>query len=116
MLEGLLKSDKEGMKAVLRAREVGLGRKGNPGKRPENNEAHSTSDATERLPEGKNAYSAQMVKRLGFDPLQAKVGPKRSANADIKAKVRFHSSKGCHQTYGDAAGRTLSVSTPKRWY
>lgn len=114
-LKALLERDKEGMKAVVRAREMAklmdekndksekgkrkdakkeIGKaKGKPTKSRFKESDDSNSDTDLVVEDStmtgtqKNAYSAQIVKQLGFDPTM-KPGQKRADDMAVKKKVR----------------------------
>lgn len=108
-LKALLDRDKEGMKAVIKAREVAeqeeLRRKASgkaKGKEDQNKggkgsrkgkekatEEESAAEETESPSQAplKNAYSAQLIKRLGFDPVAAKIGSQRKGDSEMQKKV-----------------------------
>lgn len=115
-LKALLERDKEGMRAVVRAREVAKEMKEKSGKQPksrtkgkdkaidrdkgkepkkskakEDTDSSSGSDLEIEPPVAtnaqKNAYSANIIKQLGFDPT-VKTGHKRVDDIDIDNKVR----------------------------
>jgi minichromosome maintenance protein 10 len=95
-LKLLLERDKEGMRAVAKAREIGT----MPTKRTSDgatdkksaklkqkardSDGISESDA----PQTKLAYSADIIKKLGFDPA-AKTGQKRAVQCAVQDKVRW---------------------------
>ncbi|KAG6879643.1 hypothetical protein C0992_000278 [Termitomyces sp. T32_za158] len=104
-LMSLLERDKEGMKAVMKAREVGkkesnvrgkMDRKGKvkgedqkgedqKGKAREfvkGNEVGEISATT------KNAYTAEMIKRLGFDPIAMSGQCRGLGDSDVQKKLR----------------------------
>lgn len=104
-LKNLLERDKEGMKAVMKAREVGAledetrrqKKVSKKGKEKETNESKEKgSDRGDKREKGskatvpaKNAYSAQVIKQLGFDPI-AIVGQHRGGgDTDVQKKVRL---------------------------
>lgn len=107
-LKTLLDRDKEGMRAVTKAREVaakmlkasesgkGKGGKADKGKGravegdDENDNGGPTSTASAPA---KPAYSASIIKHLGFDPA-AKVGRKRAEDLGIQKKVRANRYRG----------------------
>jgi minichromosome maintenance protein 10 len=113
-LKGLLERDKEGMKAVVKAREAGkvknaeheengkkdkMGKGGRrqEGKRRDQHGRRVKSMEDETLADrsvlaSKNAYSAEVIKNLGFDPI-ARAGQRRGTDSDMKKKVRFLSQK-----------------------
>ncbi|KZT02785.1 uncharacterized protein LAESUDRAFT_738494 [Laetiporus sulphureus 93-53] len=101
-LQKLLKRDREGTKALVTAREFGKRAskeekgKAVPGKRKreiDENESGTTgmdgergsADEEEPRKKRKTAYSAQMIKRLGFDPT-AKDG-RRAADDEVQSKL-----------------------------
>ncbi|KAI9463471.1 hypothetical protein HD554DRAFT_1315864 [Boletus coccyginus] len=99
-LKTLLDRDKEGMRAVTKAREVaakmlkasegggkGKGKKADKGKGKavEADESES-EEPTLASASAKPAYSASVIKHLGFDPA-AKVGRKRAEDLTIQKKV-----------------------------
>ena len=104
-LKGLLERDKEGMKAVIKAREAGKVRvvdhegtgkkdRAGRGKRKNEDEGAKRDRTVENevsdnpaLP-SKNAYSAEVIKNLGFDPV-ARTGQRRG-ESDMQKKVGFH--------------------------
>jgi minichromosome maintenance protein 10 len=103
-LKGLLERDGEGMKAVIKAREVGKvkisdhelkGEKDKMGKgkgkqrdkeRMRDKAVEDEASDHSALP-SKNAYSAEVIKNLGFDPV-ARTGQRRGGDSDMK-KVCF---------------------------
>jgi minichromosome maintenance protein 10 len=123
-LKALLEKDKEGMRAVVRAREVAKMMDEKDGKRDKGKGKEvKTNDKVKRNAKGKekppakarseelsdsdsdsgsslvledptatsvqkNAYSAQIIKQLGFDPTM-KPGQKRADDSAVKKKVRF---------------------------
>lgn len=105
-LKTLLDRDKEGMRAVTKAREVaakmlkateggmekGKGRKVDKGKGKavEEEEDENEEPTSASAPE-KPAYSATIIKHLGFDPA-AKTGRKRVEDLTIQKKVRLSQS------------------------
>ncbi|KAF9221828.1 hypothetical protein BS17DRAFT_710455 [Gyrodon lividus] len=109
-LKALLERDKEGMKAVIKAREVaakmkassdGKEKKANKGKGKaldarDEGEAGSAGSASAPAVAGKQAYSASVIKHLGFDPA-AKVGQKRAEDLAMQKKLEalaaVHSSR-----------------------
>ncbi|TFK36538.1 hypothetical protein BDQ12DRAFT_633779 [Crucibulum laeve] len=95
-LKALLQKDKEGMRAVMKAREVGkaIAKKDDSEKKRTDNgsskgkrRARETSD-DETLEDKKmcHSFSAEMIKQLGFDPT-VKPGHRRGDNADLKKKM-----------------------------
>jgi minichromosome maintenance protein 10 len=106
-LKGLLERDKEGMKAVIKAREAGKVKvvdhegsgktdKKGKGKRKDRDEETKRDRTVEdeaaddpALP-SRNAYSAEVIKNLGFDPV-ARAGQRRGGDSDMKKKVRLYS-------------------------
>jgi minichromosome maintenance protein 10 len=110
-LQALLERDKEGMKAVVRAREVGkildekngkrekrrgkdvkkrdkvMGRREWDDSGPDSSSDLALEDPTMAVAQ-KNAYSAQIIKQLGFDPTM-KPGQKRADDAVVKKKVHI---------------------------
>jgi minichromosome maintenance protein 10 len=110
-LKGLLERDKEGMRAVMKAREVGKanqdegsGKKDKKRKgvektndsegKSKKSKLKTTEDSDDDCPAretnfGKNAYSAEVIKQLGFDPI-AKAGQRRGGDSDMQKKVRRH--------------------------
>jgi minichromosome maintenance protein 10 len=90
-LKVLLERDKEGMKAVVRAREVGKFVDGEKSgrtreERAKMNEPSLGDGISRRSAHFKNAYTAEVIKHLGFDPV-AKAGQRRSGDSDIQKKV-----------------------------
>lgn len=79
--------DREGMRAVVRAREVGLGKEkekaGAKGKEKEVEHENEEGVATR-----KNAFSAAVVKQIGFDPTAVKTGVRRVKEREVTSKVR----------------------------
>ncbi|KAF7977888.1 hypothetical protein HWV62_2434 [Athelia sp. TMB] len=115
-LKALLERDKEGMRAVVRAREVAKEMEEKSGKQPkgrtkgkdkavnrdkgkepkkskakEDTDSSSGSDLEIEPPVAtnaqKNAYSASIIKQLGFDPT-VKTGHKRIDDIDIDNKMK----------------------------
>jgi minichromosome maintenance protein 10 len=98
-LTRLLERDKDGMKAVMKAREVGHGggavktkgekkkKKTKAGKGTSSEDESSTSDNS-RMKDTvrKTAYSADIIKSLGFDP-SMKPGQRRPESTGTKNKV-----------------------------
>lgn len=106
-LKGLLERDKEGMRAVMKAREVGKTSKeeDNGGRSKKRKGTEKTKEGASKKSKskrgssedsdndcpvqethaGKNAYSAEVIKQLGFDPI-AKAGQRRG-DSDMQKKV-----------------------------
>lgn len=102
MLKALLGRDAEGMKVVMKAREVGLAEKAEQeaaksdkrkGKKKAGagDEPTSSKDVAPKAAPTKNAYSAQVMKQLGFDPT-LKGGHRRHEDSATKKKVRCSTS------------------------
>ena len=117
-LKTLLDRDKEGMRAVTKAREVaakmlkasegGKGKKANKGKgKAVEGDDESEEPAPASAP-AKPAYSASIIKHLGFDPA-AKPGRQRTEDLTVQKKVR-PSSFG-----GDVFETFISLHSWKRW-
>ena len=103
-LKELLEKDKEGMKAVMKARETHVGKEKNKVKDTIKGASRSFNgdkrtkrglDSDEEESEDddddcmrKTAYSAGIIKSLGFDP-SMKPGQRRVENTDIQNKVCF---------------------------
>ncbi|TFK48282.1 hypothetical protein OE88DRAFT_1810580 [Heliocybe sulcata] len=97
MMKQLLKRDKEGMKTLVKAREFGLKSKSAVGSkvdvkgkqkvRPEGD----TDVGTATGEPSKNAFSAKMIKDLGFDPTN-KNGTRRVEDGDVQKKLQALSS------------------------
>jgi minichromosome maintenance protein 10 len=103
-LKGLLERDREGMKAVIKAREVGkvkvVDHQGNGKKdktekakgrqKDKDKEVRRVADEPSDHPTlpSKSAYSAEVIKNLGFDPV-ARTGQRRGGDSDMKKKVSF---------------------------
>jgi minichromosome maintenance protein 10 len=111
-LQGLLERDKDGMRAVIKAREAGKVRvvdheetgkkdRARKRKRKQEDEDEDEDEGAKRdrtveneasnnpaLP-SKNAYSAEVIKNLGFDPV-ARTGQRRGEDSDMQKKVRFY--------------------------
>ena len=92
-LKRLLERDKDGMKAVMLAREAGKGvpgAKGGKGKEHgvEKGTSKSTPSAKPQSMDGapKTVYSASVIKGLGFDPA-LKAGQRRAEHEGTKNKV-----------------------------
>ncbi|KAG5651312.1 hypothetical protein H0H81_009113 [Sphagnurus paluster] len=113
-LKNLLERDKEGMKAVMKAREVGKAERGkgvrnetdkgkgkekskqngsgnekdeNKGKEKDKRKQKETKEENS-IPTTKNAYSADVIKQLGFDPI-AMAGLRRgTGDSDAQKKLR----------------------------
>ncbi|KAG8215397.1 hypothetical protein J3R82DRAFT_8998 [Butyriboletus roseoflavus] len=97
-LKTLLDRDKEGMRAVTKAREVAAiilkasegGKKKGKGKKVDKGKSEAVEDEDEDLTSAnapaKPAYSASIIKHLGFDPA-AKVGRKRTEDLTIQKKL-----------------------------
>lgn len=87
-LKALLERDRDGMKAVMLAREASRISSGNMKPGDPSRKGKTISD-DEPPPSGKSAFRAEVVKQLGFDPT-VKVGqPKRPNNVAIQSKVMF---------------------------
>lgn len=102
-LMNLLERDKEGMKAVMKAREVGKpegsnrnGKTGSKGKTERQGGQSVSEDGTAEEDEqvkdvvtARGGYSAQVIKQLGFDPI-VKAGQHRDrTDLDMQKKVSF---------------------------
>ncbi|KAJ7634773.1 hypothetical protein FB45DRAFT_909809 [Roridomyces roridus] len=86
----LLGRDKEGMREVLKAREVGQelaagGKEKGGGKKGK--EASTDPKGSEALPPTKNAFSAEIVKQLGFDPTLKPGQKRRPENPATRKKM-----------------------------
>lgn len=105
-LKRLLKRDKEGMKAVITAREAGKakvvdhersgkkdktmkGMAGREGKKGGRDDIVGDEPSDHLALPSKNAYSAEVIKNLGFDPV-ARTGQRKGDDSDMKKKVRFY--------------------------
>ncbi|KAG6866330.1 hypothetical protein C0991_005797 [Blastosporella zonata] len=95
-LVSLLERDKEGMKAVMKAREVGQretdassGSKDTKGKgKGKDPKGKGRQADVETLPTARNAYTAEVIKNLGFDPI-AMAGQRRGpGDLDVQKKLR----------------------------
>ncbi|GLB44212.1 putative primase zinc finger [Lyophyllum shimeji] len=102
-LKSLLERDKEGMRAVMRAREAGKRVAGElkvegKGKGPEK-QIRKSSNAEEDILQKpaslrstttttKNAYSAQVIKQLGFDPIAMAGQSRGTRDLDVQNKLR----------------------------
>lgn len=129
-LKKLLDRDKEGMRAVTKAREVakkmlkasedgkgrGRGKKVDKGKgkamerdveKDEYEDGDGDEGPTSAGVPAKPAYSASIIKHLGFDPA-AKVGQKRAEDLSVQKKVRV--SLLCGDVF-----QTISLDSWKRW-
>ncbi|KAF8064025.1 hypothetical protein FPV67DRAFT_1671778 [Lyophyllum atratum] len=111
-LKSLLERDKEGMKAVMRAREVGkhgLGngkgekdakgkgkekgqekekRKRKRGSKADAEDSEEEPPVSSRTTTAKNAYSAQVIKQLGFDPIAMAGQSRGTSDFDMQKKLR----------------------------
>lgn len=100
-LKGLLERDQEGMRAVAKAREIGAMRakrtsdsakdkssKQKQAARDLDGISESDYAETSNVPQTKLAYSADIIKKLGFDPA-AKTGQKRAVQSSVQDKVRW---------------------------
>ncbi|KAG1750332.1 uncharacterized protein EDB91DRAFT_1106677 [Suillus paluster] len=99
-LKGLLERDKEGMRAVAKAREIGAmtakrasdgakdkkSAKGKQRARDADADDESDDEKTSKAPQTKLAYSADIIKKLGFDPA-AKTGQKRAVQSAVQDKI-----------------------------
>ncbi|KAG1829327.1 hypothetical protein EV424DRAFT_1316891 [Suillus variegatus] len=99
-LKGLLERDKEGMRAVAKAREIGATRakqtsdsakdkkssKWKQAARDLDGISESDDAETSNAPQTKLAYSADIIKKLGFDPA-AKTGQKRAVQSSVQDKI-----------------------------
>ncbi|KAG0694889.1 hypothetical protein DFH29DRAFT_297665 [Suillus ampliporus] len=81
-LKGLLERDKEGMRAVVKAREIGA----MTAKRTSDGASESDDAKTSKAPQTKLAYSADIIKKLGFDPA-SKTGQKRAVQSAVQDKI-----------------------------
>ncbi|KAJ8586409.1 hypothetical protein M405DRAFT_843895 [Rhizopogon salebrosus TDB-379] len=86
-LKGLFERDKEGMRAVAKAREIGA----KTAKRSSSSAEDKPSATGKQNTRHKRwpirlAYSADIIKKLGFD-LAAKTGQKRTAQSAVQEKV-----------------------------
>jgi minichromosome maintenance protein 10 len=85
MLQSLANRDSDGMRAVVTARDRGLELRGEKakgkGKAKEGDEAEESEE-----PGRKNAFTATMVKHLGFDPT-ARRGQHQPTEEDLAKKV-----------------------------
>ncbi|KAJ7756294.1 hypothetical protein B0H16DRAFT_1417311 [Mycena metata] len=92
VLKALQSRDNDGMKAVMKAREVGLAEKdaSKGSGKDKKKSASSTAKAANVDPPAKapmkSAFSAQAIKQLGFDPT-LKAGFRRHEDSDIKKKL-----------------------------
>ncbi|KAJ7630043.1 hypothetical protein DFH06DRAFT_705294 [Mycena polygramma] len=92
VLKALQGRDSEGMKAVMKAREVGLAEKDEQavakgkGKKKAKPTADAASDAAEAKIPAKSAFSAEVLKNLGFDPT-IKPGQRRHEDSAMKKKL-----------------------------
>ncbi|KAJ7042899.1 hypothetical protein C8F04DRAFT_56377 [Mycena alexandri] len=96
VLKALQGRDNDGMKAVMKAREVGLAKKdaSKGGGKDKKKSASSTTQAASATPASdtpakastKSAFSAQAIQQLGFDPT-LKAGFRRHEDSDIKKKL-----------------------------
>ncbi|KAI0353346.1 hypothetical protein OH77DRAFT_1483713 [Trametes cingulata] len=100
-LQKLLQRDKEGTKALMTAREFSKRKaeESKDGKKKRENEAGEKRKREEDQEEGrkprKNAYSAQLIKQLGFDPT-AKEGRKvkdDSVKSKLEALAAVHAAR-----------------------
>ncbi|KAG6902634.1 hypothetical protein C0995_013759 [Termitomyces sp. Mi166 len=98
-LMSLLERDKEGMKAVMKAREVGkresgvMGQMDGIGKvkgkdRKGKGKMDEESKKEEIVPTTRNAYTAEMIKHLGFDPIAMSGQRRGPGDSDIQKKLR----------------------------
>ena len=99
-LKVLLQRDKEGMRAVAKAREIGsmTVKRASSGAKDKSSakgkqKARDTDDVSEsddtkisEAPQTKLAYSAEIIKKLGFDPA-VKIGQTRGAQSAVQDKV-----------------------------
>ncbi|KAG2130375.1 hypothetical protein DEU56DRAFT_860462 [Suillus clintonianus] len=99
-LKGLLERDKEGMRAVAKAREIGTmtakrashgaqdtkSAKGKQKARESDDVSESDGAGASKAPQTKLAYSADIIKKLGFDPA-AKTGQKRAVQSAVQDKI-----------------------------
>ncbi|KAJ6463508.1 hypothetical protein C8R45DRAFT_911723 [Mycena sanguinolenta] len=93
VLKALQGRDSEGMKPVMKAREVGLAAKeqlraskSGGGKGKQNSDAAKESTSEPKAMPAKSAFSAQVIKNLGFDPT-LKPGQRRHDNSATKKKL-----------------------------
>jgi minichromosome maintenance protein 10 len=97
-LKGLLERDKEGMRAVAKAREIGSmtmkqasrgakDKSSAKGKQKARDTDESDDMKISKAPQTKLAYSAEIIKKLGFDPA-VKMGQKRGGQSAVQEKVR----------------------------
>ena len=86
-LKSLLGRDKEGMKAVMRAREAGkMLEEGKEIKFVKRGRGEMEMESEEGSG-GTRSYAASVIKELGFDPVAMKVGSQRNKTADVQKKV-----------------------------
>ncbi|OJA13974.1 hypothetical protein AZE42_03602 [Rhizopogon vesiculosus] len=98
-LKGLLERDKEGMRAVAKAREIGAmtakrasgAAKDKPSakgkqKARDMDDVSEPDDTKSSTAPQTMAYSADIIKKLGFDPA-AKTGQKRTAQSAVQEKI-----------------------------
>ncbi|KZT22982.1 hypothetical protein NEOLEDRAFT_1170979 [Neolentinus lepideus HHB14362 ss-1] len=93
VMEELLKRDKEGMKALVKAREFGMNAKDAVGIRTDGTDRRKqkTREKEKRSAATggglKNAFSAKMIKTLGFDPTN-KTGSRRVEDGEVQKKLQ----------------------------
>lgn len=89
-LKALLERDKEGMQAVVRAREAGMFKDGRDVKKngkEKDSASHGTLLDDKNLDvQRKTSYSAEFVKSLGFDP-SLKAGQRMLNSKNLQQKV-----------------------------
>ncbi|KAG2039070.1 hypothetical protein BDR03DRAFT_991944 [Suillus americanus] len=93
-LKRLLERDKEGMRAVTKAREIGTltAKRSSDGAKDKKSaklkeKARDSDDISESdAPQTTLAYSADIIKKLGFDPA-AKTGQKRAVHSAVQDKI-----------------------------
>ncbi|KAI0052401.1 hypothetical protein FA95DRAFT_1601776 [Auriscalpium vulgare] len=131
-VQKLLERDREGMRAVEKAREYALemrmkarGKEGTAKKGKGKAQTGSDSDQ-DRAPStaaraghaSKNAYSAEVIKRIGFDPTIKPGHQRQEDSSDVVAQLKDLASRRSANNYelGPRPGRKLgaSVSAPVR--
>lgn len=113
-LKAIVGRDREGMKAVMRAREVGL-KDLKTKKAGKSDDKALTRSGEEKVVERRSAYNATMVKRLGFDPVAFAPGHKQGkvSDGDAMKKLQQLASSRSDIKLGPRPGRKLTnVAVP----
>jgi minichromosome maintenance protein 10 len=90
-LESMLERDKEGMRAVVKAREVGMKMDmeksvGKKGKKAEKISKSGTLTEAGNAPTTSSSYSSSVIRSIGFDPA-VKPGQQQASDSAVQQKV-----------------------------